>query len=55
MKYADKRGYAWCIMANEEEIFSEIIIIKEMFSGKEYKISQNNLIDFFNNKLIIKF
>ena len=50
-KYADKIGAKYIIIVGEEEVKSNILTIKENSTKKEFKVSVDEIIGFFDDKL----
>lgn len=54
MKYADKMGYNYVIIVGTNDLNSEMVNVKNMFSGEEFKIEIKNLperiLSFVNRK-----
>ena len=50
-RYADKIGAKYIIIVGEEEVKSNILTIKENSTKKEFKVSVDEIIGFFDDKL----
>ena len=47
MNYANRKGVKYVILAGESEIAEGMVTIKEMESGKQFRVEINQLTEYF--------
>lgn len=50
LRYANKKGARYCLLLGQEELESGNVQVKDLESGKQHQVSQDNLHKFFQNK-----